>query len=147
VTADHAHATTPQSRIAGQLLQAVGERNVPSVRVQICVVACPHGRHAALFHPVMLWLIAQLGVPLRDRVGVEGDGESFVFELLTGADLWSEPTSLSAQARSLRIRVLAALAADHAPPPWAPQSPAAPERVRMLVDALLWLDDLLDYNL
>ena len=139
----------------GRLLRAVGDRDVPAVIEQTCAVACPHGPCAPLFHPVMLWLLTQLGFLLRERVGVDGDedGEAFAFEVLTAAELWSQPTSLSDDARGLRIRVLAALAQNHAPPPWAPQTsgpavvPAPPERVRMLLDALLWLDDLLDYNL
>ena len=106
----------------------------------------------SLFHPVMLWLLTQLGYLLRERVGADGDAESFAFEVPTGAELWSQPTALSDDARGLRIRVLAALSADHTPPPrgplttW-PATAVPPERVRMLLDALLWLDDLLDYNL
>ncbi|ELB86454.1 MULTISPECIES: hypothetical protein [unclassified Rhodococcus (in: high G+C Gram-positive bacteria)] len=152
VTADHVHATTPQSRIGGRLLRAVGERDVPAVIEQTCAVACAHGPCAPLLHPVMLWLLTQLGLLLRERVGV--DGESFAFEMLTGAEVRSEPTALSDDdACGLRIRVLAALSQDHTPPPWAPRTtgpavvPIPPERVRMLLDALLWLDDLLDYNL
>ena len=139
----------------GRLLRAVGDRDVPTVIEQTCAVACPHGPCAPLFHPVMLWLLTQLGFLLRERVGVDGDedGEAFAFEVLTAAELWSEPTSLSDDACGLRIRVLAALSQDHAPPPWAPQTtgpvvvPVPQERVRMLLAALLWLDDLLDYNL
>ena len=107
----------------------------------------------SLFHPVMLWLLTQLGYLLRERVGADGDAESFAFEVPTGAELWSQPTALSDDARGLRIRVLAALSADRTPPPLAPPTtgpvavPVPPERVRMLLDALLWLDDLLDYNL
>ena len=62
-------------------------------------------------------LVGQFGSLLRVRAGADNNGESCAFELLTSADLWSEPTSLSNEARGLVIRVLAAPAQDHTPPP------------------------------
>ncbi|QQZ18589.1 MULTISPECIES: hypothetical protein [Rhodococcus] len=131
------------ARCGGRLLELVGDREVEALADEVCQLTCERGR--ALFESVLDWLVMTIAEVVTARAGVTHAVDSFVAVLFIAHDqrgLGQE--LLPIPARWLLDSVLTIAAHGHRSQAPLPDGGEASVRTQILIDAVVWLDYLLD---
>jgi hypothetical protein len=140
--------------VAGHLLVLVADRNYAALSAELSslVQARQSWRHAragrTLYGEVLTWLVTALADVVIARLGPAEEGESFVLEVRTTAGRTVGAGDLPPKQGRVGRSVLALLADDpnaaRAHLAAAEREPDPTVRATTLVEALVWLDAMLD---
>ncbi|QYB08000.1 hypothetical protein I1A62_28605 [Rhodococcus sp. USK10] len=142
------------ARLGGRLLTLVGDRDFHALAREISRITCGTGSDASAFTAVVTWMVATIADLVADPTASVTDAvDSFISGVVPVVHDTAELNEeLPAPAEWLFTAVVRHLQSRHRegsdPPPPAPADTAL-VRMQALVEALLWLDALLelDHNL
>ncbi|WP_072951413.1 hypothetical protein [Rhodococcus koreensis] len=141
----------PEARLAGHLVELLGDRNMSALSVALAPLvraSGPRSPAGVLYGGVLRWLVCAIAEVVVARLGVPEEGEVFVFKVRSshgrrlGVDELPESggrvlRSVNALLAGDRPAVRAQLAA-------AEREPDLVVRAETVVAALVWVDALLD---
>jgi len=137
--------------VAGHLLTLVADRHLTALSAELsALVQAPRGQpvRRPLYRGVLTWLVTALADVVVARLGPAQDGEAFVLEVRTTAGRTVGAGELPPRQSRVGRSVLALLAGDRALAraqlAAAERDPNPAVRATTLVEALIWLDALLD---
>lgn len=144
----------PEARLAGHLLELLGDRDGAALSAALSPLVRapgPEPERRSLYGGVLTWLVAAIADVIVARLGYPQDGEAFVVEVHTTTGRHLGLDEVPASGGRLLRSVMALLAGDRAGAraqlEAAEREPAPVLRAETLVDALVWLNMLLDAQL
>ncbi|MDV7086853.1 hypothetical protein [Rhodococcus opacus] len=142
----------PQSadgaELGGRLLTLVGDRDFQALAPEISQIACDHGSDRSAFTAVVAWIVTTIADLIADPASSVNDAvDSFISVVPVVHDTAALNEELPAPAEWLFTAVVRHLQSRHRAgsdlPPPVPADTAL-TRMQALVEALLWLDALLE---
>ncbi len=147
---DFAH----EARLAGHLVELLGNREMGALSAELSpLVRAPGPERArrSLYGGVLTWLVTAIADVITARLGYPENGEAFVLEVHTTRGRHLGLDEVPASASRILRSVMALLAGDRVGArvqlDAAQSEPSPLVRAETLVDALVWLNVLLDVNL
>ena len=142
----------PEARLAGHLLTLLGDREVEALSAELSpLVQTTEPVRRALYGGVLTWLVTALADVVVARLGTPDEGESYVLEVRTTAGRHLGVGDLPARQGRVQRSVLALLAGDRCAARTqlaaAEREPDPGRRAAALVEALVWLDAVLNTDM
>lgn len=141
----------PEAEVAGHLLALASEHRYAALGRELSSLAAPPGIAPGYGHcygGVLSWLTGAIADVAVARLGPAAEGESFVLEVRTGGGQVVDARQLPARQSRVARSVLALLAGDPGAARVhlgaAAREPDSEVRVTALIEALTWLNSLLD---
>ncbi|EID79858.1 MULTISPECIES: hypothetical protein [Rhodococcus] len=142
----------PEARLAGHLLTLLGDRDIAALSAELSpLVHSTDPARRGLYGGVLSWLVTALADVVVARLGTRDDDESYLLEMHTTAGRTLGIGDLPTRDGRVQRSVLALLAGDRAAARTqlaaAEKEPEPVLRARTLVEALVWLDAVLNTDM